>query len=225
MTEITRNPQARHHFRRLGLHRAACRARACQARLPHPRRHAPARPRRPSAAARQCRADPGRSRPISACAGRSTAPSRAPTTSSTWSASCIRSGRQNFSSVQDFGARAVAEAARAAKARLTHGSALGADLESWSIYARTKARGEKAVQETLKDAVIFRPVDRVRPGGRLLQPLRRHGAAFAGAAADRRRAHALPAGLSSATSPRRSPVRSTATSRAARSTSLAGRTC
>jgi uncharacterized protein YbjT (DUF2867 family) len=67
------------------------------------------------------------------------------------------SGRNNFSSVQDFGARAVAEAARAAKARLTHGSALGADLQSWSVYARTKARGEKAVQETLKDAVIFRP--------------------------------------------------------------------
>ena len=59
--------------------------------------------------------------------------------------------------MQDFGARAVAEAARAAKARLTHGSAIGADLESWSIYARTKARGERAVQETLKDAVIFRP--------------------------------------------------------------------
>ena len=32
-------------------------------------------------------------------------------------------------------------------------------------------------------------LDPVRPGGRLLQPLRRHGAAFAGAAADRRRAH------------------------------------
>ena len=68
-----------------------------------------------------------------------------------------QSGRQTFNAVQDFGARAVAESARAAKAKLTHGSALGADLQSWSIYARTKARGEKAVQETLKDAVIFRP--------------------------------------------------------------------
>ena len=38
-----------------------------------------------------------------------------------------RSGRQTFDAVQDFGARAVAEAARAARARLTHGSALGAD--------------------------------------------------------------------------------------------------
>jgi len=69
----------------------------------------------------------------------------------------FESGRQTFTNVQDFGARAVAEAARAAKAKLTHGSAIGADLESPSAYARTKARGEKAVQETVKDAVIFRP--------------------------------------------------------------------
>src|SRR5919109_4536967 len=67
------------------------------------------------------------------------------------------SGRQTFSNVQDFGARAVAEAARAAKAKLTHGSALGASLDSPSAYARTKAQGEKAVLETVKDAVIFRP--------------------------------------------------------------------
>jgi NADH dehydrogenase len=69
----------------------------------------------------------------------------------------FESGRQNFGNVQDFGARAVAEAARANKAGLTHLSAIGADPQSWSAYARSKARGEKAVQETLKDAVIFRP--------------------------------------------------------------------
>jgi len=67
------------------------------------------------------------------------------------------SGRQTFNNVQDFGARAVAEAARAQGAKLTHGSALGANLESESIYARTKARGENAVLETVNDAVIFRP--------------------------------------------------------------------
>jgi uncharacterized protein YbjT (DUF2867 family) len=67
------------------------------------------------------------------------------------------SGRQTFNNVQDFGARAVAEAARAQQAKLTHGSALGANLDSESSYAQTKARGEKAVQETIKDAVIFRP--------------------------------------------------------------------
>lgn len=67
------------------------------------------------------------------------------------------SGRQSFNNVQDFGARAVAEAARAAKAKLTHGSALGADLESESAYARSKARGERAVLDTVKDAAVFRP--------------------------------------------------------------------
>jgi NADH dehydrogenase len=51
----------------------------------------------------------------------------------------------------------VAEAARAAGAGLTHGSALGASLDSPSAYARTKARGEQAVLETLPDAVVMRP--------------------------------------------------------------------
>ena len=66
-------------------------------------------------------------------------------------------GRQRFSTVQEFGARAVAEAARAAGATLTHVSALGANEKSASLYAQTKARGERAVQETLPDAVIYRP--------------------------------------------------------------------
>jgi NADH dehydrogenase len=67
------------------------------------------------------------------------------------------SGGQRFNSVQDFGARAIAEAARAAGARMTHVSAIGADPESESVYARTKAAGEAAVRETLPDAVIYRP--------------------------------------------------------------------
>ncbi|MDX8522252.1 complex I NDUFA9 subunit family protein [Mesorhizobium dulcispinae] len=67
------------------------------------------------------------------------------------------SGRQKFGSVHEFGSRAVAEAARAVGAGLTHVSALGADLNSPSSYARTKALGEKAVFETIPDAVIFRP--------------------------------------------------------------------
>jgi NADH dehydrogenase len=67
-------------------------------------------------------------------------------------------GRQRFDAVQDFGARAVAEAARAAHAsRLVHISAIGADLESPSAYARTKAAGEAAVFETLPGAIVFRP--------------------------------------------------------------------
>jgi uncharacterized protein YbjT (DUF2867 family) len=67
------------------------------------------------------------------------------------------SGRQTFAAVQDFGARAIAEAARAQGAGLTHISALGADPASPSVYARTKAAGEKAVFETVPGAVIFRP--------------------------------------------------------------------
>lgn len=67
------------------------------------------------------------------------------------------SGRQSFAAVQDFGARAVAEAARAAGAGLTHQSALGADAVSASAYARTKAAGEAAVLETVPGAVVTRP--------------------------------------------------------------------
>ena len=66
-------------------------------------------------------------------------------------------GRQTFEAVQGFGARAVAEAARAEGAKLVHVSALGADEQSEAAYARTKARGEQAVLATLPDAVIFRP--------------------------------------------------------------------
>lgn len=42
----------------------------------------------------------------------------------------FESGRNTFGSVQEFGARAVAEAARAAGAKLTHISAIGADTGS-----------------------------------------------------------------------------------------------
>ena len=166
-----------------------------------------------------------RCRPICACAGRSTAPCRAPTMSSISSASCIESGRQKFSTVHEFGARAVAEAARAVGAGLTHVSALGADLKSASVYARTKARGEKAVLETHQGRRDLPAVDRFRPGGPVLQPLRQYGALFAGAAADRRRRRPSSSRSMSATSPKRSPARSTARSRAARSTSLAARMC
>ncbi|HEV2505918.1 MAG TPA: complex I NDUFA9 subunit family protein [Mesorhizobium sp.] len=66
-------------------------------------------------------------------------------------------GRQRFGAVQDFGARAIAEAARSVGAGMTHVSALGASVDSESDYARTKALGEKAVLETVPDAVIYRP--------------------------------------------------------------------
>lgn len=66
-------------------------------------------------------------------------------------------GQQRFDALQDFGARAVAEAARAVGAGLTHVSAIGADEASESKYASTKALGEAAVLETIKSAVILRP--------------------------------------------------------------------
>jgi len=67
-------------------------------------------------------------------------------------------GKQTFKAVQDEGARHVAEAAKAAGTRaLVHVSAIGADPNSKSIYARTKAAGEAAVTETFPGAVIFRP--------------------------------------------------------------------
>ena len=51
----------------------------------------------------------------------------------------------------------MAEAARAVKAKVTHVSAIGADKNAQSNYARTKGEAEAAVLETVKDAVILRP--------------------------------------------------------------------
>lgn len=67
-------------------------------------------------------------------------------------------GRQRFDAVHVFGARAIAEATRAAGIeRLVHVSAIGADPDSPSAYARTKAQGEQAVRETIPGAAIMRP--------------------------------------------------------------------
>ena len=67
-------------------------------------------------------------------------------------------GNQTFDAVQVFGPRAIAEAARGAGlSAITHISAIGADADSPSQYARTKAAGEAGVLETLPDSVILRP--------------------------------------------------------------------
>ncbi len=67
-------------------------------------------------------------------------------------------GRQNFEAVHAFGARAVARAVNEAGVpRLVHMSALGADENSESDYARTKGRGEAAVRATVPNAIITRP--------------------------------------------------------------------
>ena len=65
---------------------------------------------------------------------------------------------QTFEDVQADGAAHIAQAAAAAGVHaLVHVSAIGADLESESAYAVTKAEGEQAVREAFPDAVILRP--------------------------------------------------------------------
>src|SRR5437667_1002628 len=67
------------------------------------------------------------------------------------------SGAQTFDAVQGLGAGAVANAAAAIGARMVHVSAIGADENSPSRYARSKAAGEKAVLSAVPSATIFRP--------------------------------------------------------------------
>lgn len=65
---------------------------------------------------------------------------------------------QTFEDVQAEGAANIAQAAAAAGVTaLVHVSAIGADAESDSDYAATKAQGEQAVRETFPNAVILRP--------------------------------------------------------------------
>ena len=65
---------------------------------------------------------------------------------------------QTFEDLQADGAAHVAQAAAAAGVgALVHVSALGADAESDSEYAVTKAEGEEAVREAFPKAVILRP--------------------------------------------------------------------
>src|ERR1700678_693884 len=67
------------------------------------------------------------------------------------------SGAQTFDAVQAEGAGMVAKAAAAAGARMVHVSAIGADANSVSHYARTKAAGEAAVLSAVPSATILRP--------------------------------------------------------------------
>lgn len=66
-------------------------------------------------------------------------------------------GKQRFESVHAHGAEAVARAATAVGASVVQVSAIGADENSPSLYARTKAAGEKLVLEAVPTAVILRP--------------------------------------------------------------------
>lgn len=67
-------------------------------------------------------------------------------------------GRQRFQTLHAKGAEDVATAAASRGiTRFVQMSALGADLDSGSKYARTKAMGEDAVRKAIPQAVIIRP--------------------------------------------------------------------
>lgn len=67
-------------------------------------------------------------------------------------------GKQRFRAVHTMGAKNVASAAKAfGVEHLVHMSAIGADAESVSAYARTKALGEAEVLAAFPEAVILRP--------------------------------------------------------------------
>jgi NADH dehydrogenase len=70
----------------------------------------------------------------------------------------IEKGKQRFRAVNVAGARNVAEAAAASGVRtLVQMSALGADANSPSLFARSRAMGEAEVRAHFPDAIIFRP--------------------------------------------------------------------
>lgn len=68
------------------------------------------------------------------------------------------SGRNSFDAIHAQGAANVAAAARDAGAsRLIQVSAIGADPNSPSLYARTKAAGEQAAKSAFPEVTILRP--------------------------------------------------------------------
>jgi uncharacterized protein YbjT (DUF2867 family) len=69
----------------------------------------------------------------------------------------FETGRQNFEAVQALGAESVALAAAAEGAQMIQVSAIGADPNSPSAYARSKAEGERLVLAATPQATIFRP--------------------------------------------------------------------
>ena len=196
MTDPARavRPQIVDRVRRLGLPRAARRRARWRAQLPHPRRRAPAEPRRQCPALRLPGPDPRR-------AGESALPGigRARGRRRRCVVNLVgilRRGAARPSRPSTPTARRPWPRRRAAAgARMIHVSALGADLASrlgLCAHARRKARS--LVRAARPDAVILRPSRDVRPWRQLLQPLRRARPHAAGAAARRCR-HALPAGL------------------------------
>lgn len=70
----------------------------------------------------------------------------------------FEAGKQTFDGVQAQGAERVARLAKeAGAARFVHVSAIGADIDGASDYARTKAEGEASVRAIFPNASILRP--------------------------------------------------------------------
>jgi uncharacterized protein YbjT (DUF2867 family) len=70
----------------------------------------------------------------------------------------VEKGKQRFRAVNVMGARRVAEAAKAAGAKtLIHMSVIGADTNSPSLFARSRAMGEAEVRAAFPSAIIMRP--------------------------------------------------------------------
>ncbi|MGJ8617098.1 MAG: complex I NDUFA9 subunit family protein [Sulfitobacter sp.] len=70
----------------------------------------------------------------------------------------VESGKNRFDSVQAEAPMRIARlASENGVARMIHISAIGADADSESDYARSKAEGEAGVLEHMPDAVILRP--------------------------------------------------------------------
>jgi len=76
------------------------------------------------------------------------------------------SGNQSFDALQADGPRLIAEAAHR-DARFVHVSAIGADPNSPSLYARSKAAGEAGLLALRPDAAIVRPSLLFGPGDSL----------------------------------------------------------
>lgn len=70
----------------------------------------------------------------------------------------VRQGRNTFAAIHDEAAGRIARiSAECGVARMVHLSALGADPDAASQYARSKGLGERAVMAHRPDAVILRP--------------------------------------------------------------------